>query len=476
MKILFASSEVFPFSKTGGLGDIANFLPKSINELGSEVTVISPYYRSVIPYHKHMTYVGTKELFVGNYHTIVNYYRYILDNTEFIFVQNQQSFERDSFYGYDDDDLRFMVLSYAVLEYVDLMDEAPQIIHVNDWQTAPIPFLLDVHYRYKEKYQFIHTLLTIHNLNYQGNFSKFAATYFKMDFNHTYMHFGDVNYLKTGIIKATKINTVSPQYRNEILSEAFGFTLDGSLRERQKDLTGILNGIDYEVFNSETDKLIVKNFTSRNLKASKRANKEAIYHYFGLENANLDVPLVSYIGRLVSQKGIHLMEQTLEDLVYHSNANIVILGSGEHYYQNYFHYLKNKHPERVFFYEGYNEKLAHQIYAGSDIFLMPSLFEPCGLGQMIAMRYGTIPLVRETGGLKDTIVPYNKYENTGTGFSFYDIDPYVFKEKVFEALELFNNQPTKWQQLIRRALDVDFSLEKMAKSYINLYEKIVGGK
>src|SRR5690554_949831 len=476
MKVLFASSEVFPFSKTGGLGDMANFLPKSLNNIGVEVTVISPYYRSVIPYHKQMTYVGSKELYIGDYHTIVNYYRYILDNTEFIFIQNQQSFERDHFYGYDDDDLRFITFSYAVLEYVDLMKEIPQLIHVNDWQSAPIPFLLDVHYRYKEKYQFIHTLLSIHNLNYQGNFSKFSAKYFNMDFNYTYMHFGDVNYLKTGILKATKINTVSPQYRNEILTEDFGFTLDGSLRERKRDLVGILNGIDFDVFNSETDQLIVKNFSSRNLKVGKKTNKEAILNYFGIEDGNLDAPVISYIGRLVSQKGIHLMEQTLEDLVYHSNAYLVVLGSGDQYFQNYFNYLKNKYPDRVLFYEGYNEKLAHQIYAGSDIFLMPSMFEPCGLGQMIAMRYGTIPLVRETGGLKNTVEPYNKYDNTGTGFSFYDPDPYVFKEKIFEAIDLYNNSPNKWGQLMRRAMKTDFSLESMAKQYLKLYQEIVGGK
>lgn len=475
MKILFASPEVFPFSKSGGLGDMANFLPKSISKLGEDIVVISPYYRTVIPFRSKMKYVGTKEVYVGDYHTIVNYYSLKQDGLEFVFVQNQQSFERDELYGYYDDDLRFMLFSYAVLEYVDLMKQSPQIIHVNDWQTAPIPFLLDVHYRYLDKYRYIHTLLTIHNLNYQGNFGDVSAKYFKMNFDHTYMHFNDVNYLKAGIMKATKINTVSPSYRNEILTEEYGFTLDGSLRMREHDLTGILNGIDYEVFNSETDSLIVKNFNTRNLKASKLENKKAVLNYFG-HNENVEAPLISFIGRLVDQKGIHFMEQTLEDLVYHSNANIVILGSGNYYYQNYFNYLKNKHPNRVFFYEGYNEELAHLIYAGSDIFLMPSVFEPCGLGQMIAMRYGTIPLVRETGGLRDTVIAYDKYKNSGTGFSFYEPNAYVFKEKIYEALALYNDEPAKWSQLIRRAYQQDFSLEKMANNYLNLYKEIIGGK
>lgn len=472
MKILFATSEVFPYSKSGGLGDMASFLPKSLNKIGEEVIVITPYYRSVIPFSKELKYLGTKELYVGSHHTVVNYYSLIEGNTKIVFVQNQQAFERDNYYGYDDDALRFMILSYAVLEYVDLMDLPPQIIHVNDWQTSAIPHLLDVHYREQDKYRYIHTLLTIHNLNYQGNFGTEISSFFKTDFDFTYVHFGDVNLLKSGIVKASKINTVSPSYRNEILGNEFGFSLDGSLGDRKKDLVGILNGIDYEVFNPETDPYIDYHFTTRNLKVGKQHNKISVLNYFNVYDRD-EMPLISYIGRLVSQKGIHLMEQTLEDLIYHSNATIVILGSGDNHYQNYFNYLKNKYPNRVLYYEGYNEELAHKIYAGSDIFLMPSMFEPCGLSQMMSMRYGTIPIVRETGGLRDTVTSYNKFKNTGTGFSFYEPNAYIFKEKIYEALELYNNEPTKWGQLMRRAMKEDFSLNKMAKSYQKLYKEIV---
>lgn len=473
MKILFASAEVFPYSKTGGLGDMANFLPKSLSKQNVSVTIITPYYNSVIPHHKKLTYIGSKKIVLGGFETVINYYSLKEKGLDIIFVQNQFAFERDEFYGYEDDDLRFMIFSYSILEYVDLMDEVPQVIHVNDWQTAPVPHLLDVHYRYKEKYQFIHTLLSIHNLNYQGSFSSDSAKYFNSDFDYTYIHFGDVNFLKTGIVKATKINTVSPEYRNEILTEEYGFALDGSLRERENDLVGILNGIDYQVFNSETDSLITKNYTTRNLKVSKQKNKEAILKFFGLENN--DKPLISFIGRLVDQKGIHFMEETFEDLIFHTKATLVILGSGDYYFENYFDYLHNKYPGRILFYRGYNEQLAHLIYAGSDIFLMPSIFEPCGLGQMIAMRYGTIPIVRETGGLKDTVIPYNKYTNQGTGFSFYDKSSYVFKEKIFEALDLYENSQRKWSELIRRAIKVDNSLDKMAIKYKNLYKEIIGG-
>lgn len=474
MKILFASSEVFPYSKTGGLGDMANFLPKSLSNEKVDITVITPYYKSVIPYHKKLNFVGTKKLNLGDFETNINFYSLVEEGFKVIFVQNQFAFERDNFYGYEDDDLRFMIFSYSVLEYVDFMENPPQIIHNNDWQTASVSYLLDKHYRYKDKYQYIHTLLTIHNLNYQGSFSSDSAKYFNSDFDYTYIHFSDVNFLKTGIVTSTKINTVSPNYRNEILTNEYGFALDGSLRNRENSLVGILNGIDYTVFNSETDQLIDKNYTTRNLKIGKQKNKTSVLKFFGLKENKK--PMVSFIGRLVDQKGIHLMEQTFEDLIHHTDATFVVLGSGDYYFENYFDYLHNKYPGRFLFYRGYNEELAHKIYAASDIFLMPSVFEPCGLGQMIAMRYGTIPLVRETGGLKDTVVPYNKFNNTGTGFSFRDNNAYVFKEKIFEALDLYTNNYRKWSELIRRAIKVDNSLEQMARSYKTLYEDIIGGK
>lgn len=474
MKILFAASEVFPYSKTGGLGDMANFLPKALQNIGHSVTVITPYYSQVIPYHNKMTYIGTKEVSVGSIKTWVNYYSLDEDGVEIIFVQNQQYFERSHLYGFEDDALRFMVFSYAVLEYIDLMKDLPQILHVNDWQTATIPFLLDQHYRYLDKYRNIHTLLTIHNLQYQGSFGTYAADYFNIHFDYTFVHFKSINYLKTGIETATKINTVSPNYRDEIMTQEFGFSLDGSIKKRGNDVSGILNGIDQQLFNPETDPLIYKNYTTRNLKLGKQANKQDLLDYFQME-ADVTKPMISFIGRLANQKGIDLMQAVLEDVLMYSNASLVVLGSGEEEYEDYFIYLKDKYPNRVGYYQGYNEALAHKIYAGSDIFLMPSKFEPCGLGQMMAMRYATIPVVRETGGLKDTVIPYNKYDNTGTGFSFFDQTPEAFKDVIYQAINLFNNEYPKWHQLVRRAMANDFSLEKMAKEYSRLYEEIIGG-
>lgn len=475
MKILFATSEIFPYSKTGGLGDVANFLPKSLGENNVNVSIITPYYKNLTNRHEDMTYVGSKKIYAGIYETIVHYFSLIENGLHIIFVQNQDLFERDNIYGYHDDDLRYIVFSYAVLEYVDLMNMIPQIIHVNDWQSATVPFLLDHHYRYKEKYKYIHTLLSIHNLQYQGNFGKETAKYFNMEFNYTYIHFDDVNYLKTGIMTASKINTVSPNYRNETLTHEFGFSLDGSLNQRSNDYVGILNGIDLEVFNSETDELIVKNYNTRNLKLGKKANKKEILKYFNMES-DVNNPICSFVARLAVQKGINLLKQSLEDLINETNVNFIILGSGDSDYENYFDYLSNKYPNRVGFYKGYNESLAHQIYAGSDMFLMPSEFEPCGLGQMIAMRYATVPIVRETGGLKDTVESYNKFKNTGTGFSFYEQSPFVLKNVVKDAINLYNNEPNKWSKLIRRAYANDFGLKRMAKSYIKLYKEIIGGE
>lgn len=474
MNVLFASSEVFPYSKTGGLADIASFLPKALRKIGHNVTTVTPYYKDIRKYHDELMFLGTKTIYFGLDSTKVNYYLLKNEDEQIVFVENSHYFERDYFYGFEDEDIRFMVFSYAVLELVDLLNNIPQIIHINDWQTAPIPYLLDKHYRYREKYQYIHTLLTIHNLQYQGVFGLNTAKLFNVEFDYTYIHFNNVNYLKTGIETASKINTVSPNYRNEILTQEFGFTLDGALNKRSSDLSGILNGIDYDIFNPETDNLIEKNYTSRNLKLGKFANKEHLLNKFGIEITK-EQPLISYVGRLANQKGIELLMAVLEDVINNSNAVLMVLGSGDNNYENYFQSLRDKYPKKVAFYRGYNEELAHKIYAASDIFLMPSNFEPCGLGQMIAMRYGSIPIVREVGGLKDTVKPYNKFENTGTGFSFYDKNDLVFKDKIFEAINLFNNEPRKWSELIRRALNEDFSLNQMAKAYKDLYNKIIGG-
>ncbi|MBE0701091.1 MAG: glycogen synthase [Acholeplasmataceae bacterium] len=474
MKILFCSSEAYPFSKTGGLADMASFLPKSLMSLGHDVKIITPYYPSISKFHKDMTFIGSSTVRFGGLETVVHYFGMTHDGIEYIFVQNIHYFERENLYGYNDDAERFSCFSFAILEGLEVIQFYPNILHLNDWQTSMIPFLLDEHYRQKnDSYYSIHTLLTIHNLEYQGSFDAYVSRFFNTDFNYTYMHFSRVNFLKAGIERATKINTVSPSYRNEVLTMDYGFTLDGALDRRKNDFSGILNGIDDHVFDPKNDHLLEKTYSVTGYKTGKKANKEWILHHFNLD-VDLNMPLVVYVGRLATQKGINLMTRSLEEVVMNSEARFVLMGSGNESYEDFFRYLTMKYPRKVGNYIGFNEEIAHKLYAASDLFLMPSRFEPCGLGQMIAMRYGSLPVVRETGGLKDTVLPFNQFTGEGTGFSFANYDAYEFKEKIFEGIQLYQTDQDAWHRLVKNAMKMDFSLEKMAKDYEKLYQIILG--
>lgn len=472
MRIAFVSSEVFPYSKTGGLADIAYFLPLGLAESGHEITIFTPYYQSISKYHHLMKPLGRKNIVMGGIETSVNYFTLKDNGVTIIFVQNMHYFERDKFYGYNDDAERFTCFSYAVLECIDLMEYLPEILHLNDWQTGMIPYLLDNHYRSKDKYRHLHTLLTIHNLEYQGNFDTYVARFFNKDLEYTYIHFERVNFLKAGIETASMINTVSPSYRDEILTRAYGFGLDGALQKRSHHLVGILNGINDQTFNPKTDRYI-KNYTFDTYLHGKIANKKALYEAFNL-GSDYHLPLIVYVGRYAGQKGLWMIKEAIEEVINQSNAKFFFLGSGDLEYTNYFKFLADKYPKIVGSFDGYNEQLAHKLYAAADIFLMPSEFEPCGLGQMISMKYGTLPIVRETGGLKDTVIPFNKYTSEGTGFSFPNLSSTEFKEKIYEAISLYHLQPKVWQKLVGQAMENDFSNSKMAQEYIKLYEKIVG--
>ena len=474
MRILFCSSEAFPFSKTGGLADMALFLPKSLSKLGHHVQIITPYYPSVAHYHDQMQFIGYQTIRFGGLETIVNYFQLQYQDLTFIFVQNMHYFERDQLYGYSDDAERFACFSYAILEVLPLLEKYPEILHLNDWQTGMIPYLLDEHYRHRNQGYFsIHTLLTIHNLEYQGTFDAYVSRFFNTAFNHTYIHFDRVNFLKAGIERATLINTVSPSYRDEILTQSFGFTLDGALYKRKDDLVGVLNGIDDDVFNPKTDPHIVKNYDLRNVKSAKLANKKYVLEKFGL-SSDTQKPLLVYIGRLANQKGIDLMTHILEEVITFSDARFILMGSGDPKYQDYFRGLTEKYPDRVGNYIGFSETVAHQLYAASDIFMMPSRFEPCGLGQLIAMTYGSLPVVHETGGLKDTVESYNRFTKGGTGFSFARYDAHDFKDKLFEAIHTYEHQPSDFYQLVKTAMKQDFSLKQMALAYEKIYQRILG--
>jgi starch synthase len=474
MNTYFISSEAFPFSKTGGLADMAYFLPKSLNTLGHHVKVVTPFYQQINAYKKDMIYVGSKTINVAKETWVFNYFKLIYEETTYYFVENMHFFERPNFYGYDDDFKRFIAFDYAVLELFSLIDDYPQILHINDWQTGMIPYLLDEHYRKINDHYFkIHTLLTIHNMQYQGSFDPKYYPYLSKYFDYTYIHFERINFLKAAIERSTKINTVSPSYKDEILKQSHGFTLDGSLENRSKDLFGILNGIDETLFNPTTDKNLTFNYHIKNAVSTKKKLKSEALNRFNL-NHDVYVPLIVYIGRLADQKGISLILQSIEDCVAYSDANFILMGSGEKRYEDAIKQLTQRHPNRIAHYIGFNETLAHQLYAASDLFLMPSFFEPCGLGQMMAMKYGSLPIVHETGGLKDTVIPYNQYTGEGTGFSFQHASPNDLKDQIFIATDLYINHKFKFNALIRQAMRQDFSVDRMAIAYEALYKMILG--
>jgi starch synthase len=471
MHVLFCSSEVFPFSKTGGLADMAAFLPKAVKEKGFTSDIVSPYYQSLTSKHDEMDYLGTKTIVMAGIEKIVHYFSLIQDGQRFIFIQNQEYFERHHFYGYVDDATRFTLFSFAILELISLLEVKPFLLHLNDWQTAMIPYLLDEHYRHlNTTYQNLHTLLTIHNLEFQGNFDQNEARLFNHTFDETYIHFGRVNFLKAGIARATKINTVSPSFRNEVLLQDKGFSLDGMLRYREADFSGILNGIDEAVFNPEIDPYLSKTYDVKTHISGKKANKKALFKQFDFGE---DKQLFTYIGRLSSQKGIHIFQQTLDDFLAHADIKLFLMGSGNSYYEDYFHYLLHKYPDKVRIYVGFNEQVAHLAYAASDFFMMPSVYEPCGLGQMIAMRYGALPIVHETGGLKDTVTPYNKYTLEGSGFTFANYDATVFKDLLFDVSNLYITDQAIINNLKTQAMKKSFHLDTMANHYAALYKKML---
>ncbi|MGI6360671.1 MAG: glycogen synthase [Acholeplasmatales bacterium] len=470
LNILFASAEVVPFSKTGGLADVAGALPKEIGK-NNNVIVITPLYKSIDLSVYNPKEIGKKQITMGSISTTVFFKEISLNNIKYVFVSHPY-YERENFYGYQDDNERFMLFNFAILEYLVLTKKKVEIIHINDWQSALVPYLLDTTYRHFSKLTDIKTLLSIHNLQYQGSFDKETYLLTNKPFDYTCIHFDRFNFLKTGIMTADFINTVSETYKNEIQTEYFGNTLDGALKSRKQDLYGILNGIDYSIYNPETDPHIPFKYNKNRFVSGKRENKTQLLKELKLDSIT-SIPLVGHIGRLATQKGIDLMMATLEEAITASNANYVFLGSGEEKYEKFFKDLMHKYPNRVYTYVGFSHALAQKIYAASDLLIMPSLFEPCGLSQMIAMRYGTLPVVRETGGLKDTVIPYNKYTNEGNGFSFANYNAHEFKDALLMGITLYNNNQHVFRLLQTQAMNCDFSLIEMGKNYLALYKKLL---
>ncbi|MCR8746359.1 glycogen synthase GlgA [Romboutsia lituseburensis] len=479
MKVLYVTSECWPFAKTGGLGDVAYALPKELKKEGVDVRVILPKYSTMPNYLKEkLREVAVFNVKVGWRNQYCGLLEMELDGVKFYFIDNEYYFKREGeiayLYGYGDDVERYTFFSNAVLEALAILDFYPEIINMNDWHTGMIPLILKEKYRGLEKYKNIKTIYTIHNLQYQGVFSNNVLGDI-LDLPYKYLENGDVEYyggvsfMKSGIVYSDKVTTVSPTYTNEIQTEFYGESLDGLLRANSYKLKGILNGIDYDLNNPKTDKDIFINYDIATVD-KKIENKLHLQKMLGLE-VNPDIPLVGIVSRLVSQKGLDLISYIMPEIM-REDIQMVILGTGDHQYQSMFNYYASIYPNKVSANITFDSALAQQIYASSDMFLMPSLFEPCGIGQMLAMRYGTLPIVRETGGLKDTVNPYNKFTGGGNGFSFKNYNAHEMLYCIQRAMELYKDKG-KWRHLVISAMNTDSSWKKSAREYIKTYHEML---
>ncbi len=471
MKVLLVGSEATPFSKTGGLADVLGALPKELKALGVDARVVLPKHMwtkekfndVLTPVTNFRVNVGPKQEYAGVEETK-------LDGVTFYFIDNEYYFGyRNTLYGHYDDGERYGFFANAVLKMLKELDYYPDIIHCNDWQSGLIPYLYKVKYSWVEKYKGIKTILTIHNIAYQGRFSKELMPYLDVDYSSDLEFDNMINFLKTGIVTANYVTTVSETYAEEILHDYFGYGMQGVLRDREDSLFGIVNGIDYTNFNPKLDTKIDFNYSLYNYLKGKGTNKESLRNYFGLEQNNR--PIIGMVSRLTEAKGFDLVNSIIENLVASGDIQFVLLGSGDSSIEGYYNDLQAKYPKNVGVYIGYSDEMARKIYAGVDMFLMPSRFEPCGLAQLISLSYGTVPIVRKTGGLRDTIEIYNKYTSEGTGFGFENYESNDLLYAINNALEVYGDQKS-WKQLVRRGMQQDFSWQESAKKYIKLYHNL----
>lgn len=474
-KIVFAAAEGLPFIKSGGLADVIGSLPQELVKQNLQVRVFLPMYKTIAEkWFSKMEKVCHFNVNVGVIQTVATIYKLDLDRVEYYFVQHQGYFERDGMYGYPDDGERFAFFSHAVLKTFEQCDDFPDVLHSHDWHTGVIPVLARVFYKNQAKFQAIKHVYTIHNLAYQGIFPKeVATTCLGLDQSvlaDGSLTFDDgISFMKAGILYAQKITTVSPTYAKEILTPAYGEKMEGVLRLRQYDLIGILNGIDLNIWNPETDGTLAENYSIKTLR-NKVKNKTALQKELGLR-VSKDVFVVGMVSRLTWQKGVHLLLDRMADVM-GLDLQLVVLGNGEASMETSLQYFQDKYHRRMVYYNGFNEELAHRIYAGVDCFLMPSLFEPCGIAQLISMRYGTLPLVRSTGGLRDTVIAYNQFENVGTGFSFDNFTSDDFYHVLRLATFLYYLHPKEYKKMIVNAMNKDVSWTQSAKQYNEIYQSL----
>ena len=477
--VLFVSSEAVPFIKTGGLADVAGSLPKYFDKERYDVRVMLPKYlcipekwRNQMKYVTHFymdlawrsQYVGVLEMEYAGVH----YY----------FIDNEFYFAGPKPYGYIHEDIeKFAFFSKAALSAMPLLNFKPDIVHCHDLQTGLVPVYMKERFHDGEFFRDMKSIMTIHNLKFQGiwdlkkvkDITGLPPYFFTSDKLEAY---GDANYLKGGIVYADAVTTVSESYAQEIKTPFYGEHLDGLMRARSNCLTGIVNGIDYDEFNPETDKRIVANYNQKTFRKEKGKNKKALQQELGLE-VNDKKFMIGIVSRLTDQKGFDLIAYMM-DQICTEDVQLVVLGTGESQYENMFRHFAWKYPDRVSANIYYSEDMSHKIYASCDAFLMPSLFEPCGLSQLMSLRYGTVPIVRETGGLKDTVEPYNEYESTGTGFSFANYNAHEMMNTINYAKHVYYNNKREWNKIVDRGMLKDFSWTSSAGKYEKLYDNLLG--
>lgn len=484
MKIAFAASEVVPFAKTGGLADVAGALPVELAKMGHDVKIFMPKYYSINEHeygHQYLSSVGEIPVRVGGHLHSVHLFKGLMPNSsaEIYFIHYPNYFHRDKFYTSDwDEDQRFILFAKAVIESIQRLGWAPDIIHCNDWQTGLIPLYIKDNYSWDKLFANTASLFTIHNVAYQGRFGHGTLTnaeirsdlYYPggpVEFENT------VSFLKTGIVFADIINTVSETYAREILTNEYGAGMQFVLREREHELYGIINGVDYEVWNPETDKYIPHHFSINDL-SGKIRNKKFLLTRMGLP-FDENVPLIGIVSRMVAQKGFDLLAQVINELM-KLDCQFIIVGTGEDKYENLCRSMEFYFKDKVRVYIGYSNELAHLTEAASDMFLMPSRYEPCGLNQIYSLRYGTVPIVRKTGGLADTVQDWNEYNSygmeTGTGYSFEAYEGFALENAVKRAINDFHNKPV-WEKIMKNGMTRDYSWHKSAERYLELYNKAI---
>ncbi len=477
-KILIAASESVPFVKTGGLADVVGAIPKCFDKKYFDIRVILPKYACIDRHWKdQMQFITHFYMDLGSKNCYVGVFQLVYEGTTFYFIDNEYYFSGPTPYTEVPWDLeRFAYFSKAILSVLPVLDFRPDVIHCHDWQTGLVPVYLQDSFQGGLFFRGIKSIMTIHNLKFQGiwdvetvkRITGLSDYYFVADKLEAYH---DANFLKGGLVYANAITTVSKTYAEEIKTPYYGEKLDGLLRARANDLRGIVNGIDYDVYNPETDEYIVRKYHAGNFRREKVKNKTALQKELGLQK-DPKCMMIGMVSRLTDQKGLDLVAYMMDEICQDS-IQFVVLGTGEERYENMFRHFDWKYHDKVSANIYYSDEMSHKVYASCDAFLMPSLFEPCGLSQLMSLRYGTLPIVRETGGLKDTVEPYNEFAHTGTGFGFCNYNAHEMLRTIRYAEHIYYDKKREWNRIIDRAMAQDFSWKTSAAQYEELYNWLI---